>query len=148
MNNGPLIVGRLLWATCYVGLLLMFAYTSLCDRVFLKGNVGFLEMYNIVQSTWSGFVVNVGLLLMLLVDYCYDKPNIPSKMLLLSILAFGILSLVFYFAGHTNVVHEFNRPFKWPWFGMLLYCVFVIYLMIVKFLSFPSVKNNEIKETY
>lgn len=149
MNRGNVIIGRALMAVCYVGLLLMFAYTSLFNSVFVKGETDFLSAYNEVQSSWVSFVVNIGLLLMLLIDFVYDKTNIPRWLLVFSILTFGFLSLVFYFAGHAVMVSGYNRPFRWPWFGVVLYCVFVVYLMIVKYFSLPCVIiNQEIKETY
>lgn len=147
--NCKVIVGQVLVSVCYIGLLLMFAYTSLFYEVIMKNNQAFLSVFNSAQSTWSGFIVNIGLLLMLLIDYGYDKKYIPRWALMLSILAFSIIALVYYFAGHETQVMTYNSPFNWPWFGMLLYGMFVVYLIVIKYCSLPHVNLvNKIAESY
>ena len=147
--NRKVAVGQVLVSICYIGLLLMFAYTSLFYEVMLKANQEFLPVFNGAQSTWSGFIVNIGLLLMLLIDYGYDKKIIPRWSLFLSIIAFGVIALVYYFASHTIHAEGFNPPFNWPWFGVLLYGMFIVYLMVIKYQSLTRVNNSQkIVESY
>lgn len=147
--NRKVAVGQVLVSICYIGLLLMFAYTSLFYEVMLKANQAFLPVFNGAQSTWSGFIVNIGLLLMLLIDYGYDKKFIPRWSLFLSVIAFGVIALVYCFAGHAVQAQGFNPPFNWPWFGVLLYGMFVVYLMVIKYQSLPRVNNSQkIVESY
>ena len=143
------IIGKFLTSASYIGLLLMFSYTSLFHKVIVSGDADFLTLFNILQATWSGFIVNIGLLLMLLIDFGYNKTYVPRWSLLLSIIAFGVLVLVYYFAGHARVAVNFNQPFNWPWLGMTLYSLFIIYLGTIKCLSLPHTEtNSQIKETY
>lgn len=147
--NRKVIVGQILVSICYIGLLLMFAYTSLFYEVMLKNNQAFLPVFNSAQSTWSSFIVNIGMLLMLLIDYGYDKKYIPRWALTLSVLAFGIIALVYYFAGHATQVLSYNAPFNWPWLVTLLYGTFVAYLMVIKYYSLPHIDSEKIiVETY
>lgn len=147
--NRKVVVGQVIVSICYIGLLLMFAFTSLFYEVMLKNSQTFLSVFNGAQSTWSGFIVNIGMLLMLLIDYGYDKKYIPRWALTLSVLAFGIIALVYYFAGHTTQALSYNAPFNWPWLGTLLYGTFVVYLMVIKYCSLPNVNSEKkIVETY
>ncbi len=143
------IIGKFLTSACYIGLLLMFSYTSFFYEVVVNSHIELLDMFNKVQGTWSGFIVNIGLLLMLLIDYSYNKCYVPRWSLVISILAFGILALVYFFAGHAEIATKYNQPFNWPWLGVLLYAFFTIYLVMVKWLSLPyDGENKTIMETY
>lgn len=138
-----IIVGRILTSICYVGLLMVFSFTSLFHEVILKGNQDFLPWFNSVQSTWPGYIVNIGLLLMLLIDYGCDKKSVPRWSLFLSILAFGAISLVFYFTKHADKVQSYNPPFNCPWLATVLYILFIVYLMFVKYSSFQFVDSTQ-----
>lgn len=133
-------------SVCYVGLLLVFAYTSVFYEVLVIGEKGFLSVYNGAQSSVSNFLVNCGLLLLLLVDYAYDKKVVPRWTLTFSVLAFVLLVGVHYLALKVDTITNYNAPFSWPWFGVLIFVVFIAYLVIVKLFSLPSTNNKVIVE--
>ena len=136
------VFGQILVSICYIGMLLMFAYTSLFYEILLKRDIPFLFVFNNAQSTWSGFIVNIGMLFMLLIDYGYDKKYIPRWALMVSVVAFLVVTLVYYFAGHANQAMNYQAPFNWPWLGTVLYGWFVAYMMVIKYCSLPDVNKN------
>ena len=119
-------IGQGLISVCYVGLLLVFAYTSTFYEVIVVGKKCFLTVYNLSQASVYNFFVNIGLLLLLLVDYCYDKEFVPRWTLSFSVLAFGLLVGVHYLALKVERVASYQMPFNWPWLGLVIFLVFVL----------------------
>lgn len=68
-----------------------------------------------------GLLVNIGILVMLLIDYGYVKKDIPRWAATFSVVAIGITLFVYFFAGHTVQAEAYEPPFNWPWFGTMLY---------------------------
>ena len=64
--------------------------------------------------------------------------NVSWWTLSFSVLAFGLLVGVHYLALKVERVASYQMPFNWPWLGLVIFLVFVLYLVIVKFLSLPN----------
>lgn len=147
--SGKVVAGQVIVSICYIGLLLMFAFTSLCFEVIVKDHQSFLPMFNHIQSTWSGLLVNIGMLVMLLIDYGYDKKYIPRWAVIFSVVIIGITLLVYYFAENAIQTKSYEPPFNWPWLGTVLYGTFIVYLIVIKFCSLPHINTQlNIKEDY
>lgn len=141
---------KLVSAVTYVCLLAVFTYTPLLIALMTAG-VDFLPVYNKSQGSYVALFVNVGLLLMLFIDYIAGKRLIHKKHLIGTLVA--ICGLIGVSALASNACS--NSPtvlasiLGWPFFGVLLHGVFLIYLMYVKYVSYPSLKMEaRLQERY
>ena len=141
---------RLVSAVTYVCLLAVFTYTPLLIA-FVTAGVEFLPVYNASQGSYIALFVNVGLLLMLFIDYIAGKRLIHKKHQVGTLIA--ICGLIGVSALASNA--ESDNPTElawilgWPFFGAALHMVFLIYLMYVKYVSYPSQKVvRTLQESY
>lgn len=141
---------RLVSAVAYVCLLAVFTYTPLLIA-FVTAGVEFLPVYNASQGSYIALFVNVGLLLMLFIDYIAGKRLIHKKHQIGTLIAIcgliGVSALASN-AGSENPT-ELAWILGWPFFGVALHMVFLIYLMYVKYVSYTSQKVvRTLQESY
>jgi len=141
---------RLVSAVTYVCLLAVFTYTPLIIA-FMTAGVTFLPVYNASQGTYIALFVNVGLLLMLFIDYIAGRRMIHKKHLIGTLLAICLMIGVSGLASNAGSENPIVLVciFGWPYFGVALHILFLIYLMYVKYVSYPSQKVvRTLQESY
>ena len=141
---------KLVSAVTYVCLLAVFTYTPLLIALMTTG-VEFLPVYNNSQGAYVALFVNVGLLLMLFIDYIAGKRLIHKKHLIGTLVA--ICGLIGVSALASNACSESPIALAWilgwPFFGVVMHGAFLIYLMYVKYVSYPSQKMGaRLQESY
>lgn len=136
-------------ALAYIGLLVLFTYTP----VVLAGiseNVSFWDSYVKSQGSFLGLFVNIGLLLLLVIDYEPGQSMIPRKMLTGTIF---VIMLTVVIAGLAYNCRHRHIDLIWmldkSWFVLFLHVMFVICLISVKYITLDScARDLRIKEKF
>ena len=140
------IIGKTISTIAYIGLLLLFAH-SLFFKELIKESRDVIAVYNLLQSSWSSYITNIGLLFMLLIDYTINKRLVPRWILTGSVVMFGLLAVVYYFASLADDVQSFIKPLSSPYFGIIIYMFFIGYLLIIKYVSITdTITKDPIKK--
>lgn len=141
---------KLVSAVTYICLLAVFTYTPLLIALMTAG-VDFLPVYNSSQKSYVSLFVNVGLLLMLFIDYIAGKRLIHKKHLVGTLLAICVLIGVSALASNACSENPtvLSWILGWPFFGVMMHGAFLIYLIYVKYVSYPSLKMEaRLQERY
>lgn len=136
-------------ALAYVGLLVLFTYTN----ILLAGvseNVAFWDSYVKSQGTFLGLFVNIGLLLLLVIDYEPGQSMMPKKMFIGTITAIMIAVAI---AGLAYNCHKSKIDLIWmfdsPWFILALHIVFIVFMIVIKYVTLiSSAKDLTIKKEF
>lgn len=133
-----MLIGKIAVALSYVGLLVFFTYTPLAVEL-ISENRNFLSLYNSTQSSYLSMLVNLGLLLLMELDYVSGKKFVPRNAIIGTVVAVMVVVAICGLAFNATTYHrQFVCPFGWDYFGMVLHISFVAYLMYVKYASLPT----------
>lgn len=136
-------------ALSYVLLLVFFTYTPLAVEL-VSENSKVLSLYNATQSSYLSFLINVGLLLLMQLDYVTGKKFVSRWSIIGTLIAVMILAAICGFAFNATEYHKsLIGIFGWAYLGMTLHVAFICYLAYVKFESL-SVKVSDLvaQESY
>lgn len=133
-----MLLGKIAVALSYVGLLVFFTYTPLAVEL-ISENRNLLSLYNATQSSYLSMLVNLGILLLMELDYVSGKKFVPRNAIIGTIIAVMVIAAICGLAFNATTYHrQLICPFGWQYLGMTLHLCFVLYLAYVKFASLPA----------
>lgn len=122
----------------YIGLLVLFTYTPVV-LVGLREDVSFWDSYIKSQSNFFSLFVNIGLLLLLVIDYEPGQSFAPKNLLFGTIIAIMLAVVIAGLAYNCQIRHlDLIWVFDKSWFVLLLHTLFILYLMRVKYMTLKS----------
>lgn len=139
----------LLTAVAYIGLLLLFTFTMAFVEL-VKDNGSFVSVCNQIWGTRVGLFVNVGLLFMLILDYDQHKAKIPRGLAVSSLVMILLVITIFSLSGNIVAKNSAELASFWvkPWLTLILFTIFAIYLIFVKYQSLTINTDSVVQETY
>lgn len=139
----------LLTAVAYIGLLLLFTFTMAFVEL-VKDNGSFVSVCNQIWGTRVGLFVNVGLLFMLILDYDQHKAKIPRGLAVSSQVMILLVITIFSLSGNIVAKNSAELASFWvkPWLTLILFTIFAIYLIFVKYQSLTINTDSVVQETY
>lgn len=139
----------LLTAVAYIGLLLLFTFTMAFIEL-VKDDGSFVSVCNQIWGTRVGLFVNVGLLFMLILDYDQHKAKIPRGLAVSSLVMILLVIIIFSLSGNIVAKNSAELASFWvkPWLTLILFTIFAIYLIVVKYQSLTINTDSVVQETY
>lgn len=143
-TKGIYFLKALLW----VAFILFFTFTDLVVAAALDG-VSFNDLFYASQTASIALIVNLGLVVMLVVDLQISTPRHPSRKLLYCVMFAMLLAVLIYLHVKANLAHSLDRFIPLisdPTLSITMFGVYILTITYIKYstlLPLRPIKNLE-----